>query len=254
MASMRNDIFPRKPFFLFLSKITRCSRGSLHRGVHCHSIHMLIDISLPFASHVPVWPGDIPFSCGWTARREDGAAVNLGALTMSAHAGTHADAPLHVESSWRASESLPADVFVGPVHVIALPTDLASDAVITRELVVALLALRHTDVVVPMRILCRTNQSVSHDAFPDAWPALSEDAADWLTNNGLRLWGTDAPSVDARPSKELPVHHALFSAGAYVLENLALRDVVPGVYELLAQPLAIHGADAAPVRAMLRAV
>ncbi len=226
-----------------------CAERVLRQG---RLTRVLIDISLSFAAHVPVWPGDTPFSCGWTARREDGASVNLGALTMSAHAGTHADAPLHVESSWGASESLPAEVFVGPVHVIALPSDCAADLVITRELVIGLLTMHDTEVIVPTRVLCRTGYSVSRGAFPDAWPTLHADAAVWLVNNGLRLWGTDAPSVDARSSTALPVHRALFTAGAYVLENLALRDVVPGVYELLAQPLAIHGADAAPVRAMLR--
>jgi arylformamidase len=38
-----------------------------------------------------------------------------------------------------------------------------------------------------------------------------------------------------------------------VLENLNLRAVTPGLYELLAAPLSIEGADAAPVRALLRA-
>ena len=37
-----------------------------------------------------------------------------------------------------------------------------------------------------------------------------------------------------------------------IRKNLRLDGVVPGRYELLAQPLAVHGADAAPVRAMLR--
>ena len=90
-------------------------------------------------------------------------------------------------------------------------------------------------------------------AFPDDWPALSLDGAQWLLDRGVRLWGSDAPSADRRESKTLPVHHAMFGGGAYLLENLALDGVAPGRYELLAQPLAVHGADAAPVRALLRA-
>jgi len=60
----------------------------------------LIDISIPLAPARPVWPGDTPYSCGWTSRRENGSSVNLAHLHFSAHAGTHADAPLHVESAW----------------------------------------------------------------------------------------------------------------------------------------------------------
>lgn len=222
---------------------------------------VLIDISVPFAPHIAVWPGDTPFSCGWTARREQGATINLGALTTSAHAGTHADAPFHVASDGAASESLPVRVFVGAVQVIALASDIDPTSAITRALLEELLSLpapagaadsARAVVRVPHRVLCRTGYSVSQGAFPEAWPALDEEAAVWLATRGLRLWGTDAPSVDARTSTTLQVHHALFAHSAYVLENLSLNHVDPGVYELLAQPLAVFGADAAPVRALLR--
>jgi arylformamidase len=62
----------------------------------------------------------------------------------------------------------------------------------------------------------------------------------------------DAPSVDERESKTLDVHHALFGGGAFVLENLDLRGVTPGRYELVALPQRLEGLDAAPVRAVLR--
>ncbi len=102
------------------------------------------------------------------------------------------------------------------------------------------------------RVLMRTGWSLTSRVFPDDFPALSLDAANWLLHRGVRLWGVDAPSVDRRTSKDLPIHHALFAGGAYVIETLALDHVAPGVYELLAAPLAIEGADAAPVRAVLR--
>jgi arylformamidase len=44
----------------------------------------------------------------------------------------------------------------------------------------------------------------------------------------------------------------LFSANAYILENLDLRRVPPGPYELIALPLKLMALDAAPVRAVLR--
>jgi arylformamidase len=61
----------------------------------------------------------------------------------------------------------------------------------------------------------------------------------------------DAPSVDDRESKTLPVHHMLFAGGAYNLENLDLRRVASGEYELLAPPVKMMGCDAAFVRAVL---
>jgi arylformamidase len=58
--------------------------------------------------------------------------------------------------------------------------------------------------------------------------------------------------VDERESHTLDVHHALFDNGAYVLENLDLRGVTAGRYELVALPQRLAGLDAAPVRALLR--
>lgn len=197
----------------------------------------------------PPWPGDVPFSCGWTCRRESGESINLGVLNGSPHVGTHADAPLHVESSWAASESLPAALFVGPCVVVALPADYPIARDIDAETLAQLLGNAP-----PARVLLRTSYSVASGAFPDDWPALSTDGAAWLIAHGVRVWGSDAPSADRRTSKTLPIHHALFDGGAYVIENLSLDHVMPGAYELLAQPLAVHGADAAPLRAMLRRI
>ncbi len=212
---------------------------------------ILIDISIPMSAATPPWPGDTPFSCGWTCRREQGDSVNLGTITSSPHVGTHADAPVHIESDWAASESLPLGAFVGECVVLALPEGFPVTQDITTDHLAALITATCGDRAVT-RVLMRTGYSLSARVFPDDWPALTPDAAQWLLARGVRLWGTDAPSVDRRTSKDLPVHHALFAGGAFVLETLALDGVTAGVYELLAQPLAIEGADAAPVRALLR--
>ena len=207
----------------------------------------LIDISIGLSATTPPWPGDVPFSCGWTCRQEQGESVNLGVITSSPHVGTHADAPMHVESDWRASESLPVGVFVGECAVIALPSDHLVREDISEALLESLLGSRP-----PARVLLRTGYSVAHGAFPADWPSLTLEGVRWLLAHGVRLWGSDSPSADRRDSKVLPVHHAVFEGGAYLLENLALDHVEVGRYELLAQPLAVHGADAAPVRALLR--
>lgn len=210
---------------------------------------MLFDISIPLSATTPEWPGDHRFECGWTCRRERDDSVNLAAVTTSFHVGTHADAPLHVHSAWPASEALELDAFVGPARVITLPAqhDLSQDLDV--EYVVKLLGG-----IIPPRVLLRTGVSVADGAFPADWPCLTPTAAAWLVHQGLRLWGVDAPSVDRRESKELTVHHALLGHNAFVLENLDLRHVPAGLYELIAPPLAVVGADAAPVRAFLRAV
>ena len=204
---------------------------------------MLHDISVEVRVGTPEWPGDAPFECGWTTRIADGASVNLSRIGGSPHVGTHADAPLHVHDGWPASDRLPLEAFLGEALVIDV-----SDAP-AGPLSIDLDDARLEGVE---RLLLRTGRCIADGRFPPDWPVLDGHAAARLTGRGLRLLGVDAPSVDARDSKQLEVHHALFGGGAFVLENLDLRGVSEGRYELIALPQRLAGLDAAPVRAVLR--
>jgi arylformamidase len=73
-----------------------------------------------------------------------------------------------------------------------------------------------------------------------------------LAAQGVVLIGVDVPSVDVLDSKDLPIHHALGRHGIAIVENLVLTEVPRGIYELIALPLKLVGADGAPVRAVLR--
>ena len=204
---------------------------------------MLYDVSIAVRVGTPEWPGDAAFDCGWTARIADGASVNLSAIHGSPHVGTHADAPLHVHDGWPASDALPLAAFFGEALVLDVsgadvgPLSLAAD---------------DPRLVRVERLLLRTGRTIATGRFPDAWPVLSAATAAALAHGGLRLVGVDAPSVDERESTSLDVHRALFGGGACVLENLDLRDVPEGRYELVALPQRLVGLDAAPVRAILR--
>ena len=205
---------------------------------------MLRDISVTVRDGAPVWPGDTPTTCRWMSSIAQGASVNVSAMTSSPHAGTHADSPLHVRDGWPGSHELPLEVFCGEAVVISLPD---TDEEIGARQIETLLPFGDIE-----RVLLKTGRTVALGSFPDAWPTLSEQAARFLLGRGVRLFGVDAPSVDQRESKTLPVHHMIFSGGAFILENLDLRRVTDGRYELLAFPLRVMALDAAPVRAVLR--
>ncbi|MHB1096359.1 MAG: cyclase family protein [Gemmatimonadaceae bacterium] len=204
----------------------------------------LIDISVTLAPGTPEWPGDTPFSCGWTWRMANGESVNLSAITTSPHVGTHADAPLHVRDDAAPSDQLPLRAFIGAAVVL----DVTGHAGELDRGALRAAGLART----PARLLLKTQKSIASGAFPEAWPALSNACAASLTAEGLLLLGVDCPSVDLRDSKELLVHHALFNGGACILENLDLSLVAAGPYDLMAAPVKYGGLDAAPVRAVLR--
>ena len=201
------------------------------------------DISVELGMGTPEWPGDTPYSCGWTASISDGSAVNLSTLTTSPHVGTHADAPIHVRDGWPGAHELPLDAFHGPSVVIDI-SDFSGELSFA-DIEPAISAFRLE------RLLLKTGCSIAGGAFPEDWPTVSESCARTLLGLGLRLLGVDAPSVDSKDSKSLAVHKMLFSGNAFILENLDLRRITPGGYELIAFPLKVMALDAAPVRAVL---
>jgi arylformamidase len=149
---------------------------------------------------------------------------------MSAHLGTHVDAPAHVVAGGLSAGALPLDVFVGPARVVDLPGrgEIGLDGLPRRALGAA-------------RVIFKTR---GHSF-------LAPLAAVRLAERGARLVGTDAASIDPADAEDLPVHRALLSRGIFVLEGLDLSRVEPGDYRLIALPLKLTDLDASPVRAVL---
>ncbi|MEO8575352.1 MAG: cyclase family protein [Gemmatimonadales bacterium] len=203
----------------------------------------LRDISITLSAGVPEWPGDTPYTCGWTSTISEGSSVNLSSISSSPHVGTHADAPLHVRDGWPGSHELPLEAFYGPA-VVADVSEFQGE--IGFDLLEPMISAYRVE-----RLILKTGSTIASGAFPEAWPTLSESCARSLLGFGLRLLGVDAPSVDARDSKSLAVHKMLFSGNAFILENLDLRRTPAGEYDIMAFPIKMMSLDAAPVRAIL---
>jgi arylformamidase len=200
----------------------------------------IIDISLPLDTSLAVWPGDTEFDYQLVWRRSAGATVNVGSVRMSTHCGTHIDASFHFDEDGTKVDELSLATFIGRALVIHVPgRQNISRADLSRDLQGA------------TRLLIRTDAWTDPHVFPERIPVIDLDVPDWLRSQGIVLLGVDLPSVDALDSKELPVHHALARNRVAILESLNLRDVEEGAYDLVAAPLRIVGADAAPVRAVL---
>lgn len=203
-----------------------------------------LDLTLPITPRSVAWSGLPPPRLTFPAHMEDGAPVTVGQLDCSLHTGTHADAPFHVLASGSTAEQLEVGAYIGRAWVVHT-ADLTA---ITLEELLALGVER----VRPDRVLVATPSQYDGVHFPTAIPHLEPAAAELLADLGVRLVGVNVPSLDPLDSKTLEAHKVLFGAGVAVLENLDLRGVRPGHYELLAPPLAVVGGDAAPVRALAR--
>jgi arylformamidase len=212
----------------------------------------LIDISPPVGPGAVVWPGDTPFELDVAWSPAHGDAVTVSRLTMSPHTGAHADAPLHVGAGPGDAASLPLDAYWGPCVVLDWRAEIARSA--RGAIEEGDLAARAGEMEGMARVLFRTLDRPLED-FPEAFPHFTAAAAAWLARrDGLLLVGLDTFSVDPPDSKDLAAHRALFQGGLVVLEELDLSRAAPGRYELVALPLRLVGADASPVRAVLRTI
>lgn len=205
----------------------------------------IIDITQPLGVDTAVWPGDRPFELQWTLRRDRGDSVDVAAVTLSVHTGTHLDGPRHTGPGPAVGE-LGLEAMIGPAVVVDARPHVAGAPPLVSET-----ALDGLDPATAPRVLLRTRDADDAGRFPSTFAALSPALCRRLAEEGFRLVGTDAPSVDPVDSKTLESHRILVEAGIPNLENLALSGVAPGRYNLVALPLRLVEADSSPVRAVL---
>ncbi len=201
-----------------------------------------IDISPRIGPSTPVFPGDQAFERQVTMGFEQGDHLGLSWIKSTLHIGAHADAPSHYHRDGESIERRDLNFYMGLCQVIDVGH--VGPRRIEWEDIAGL------DIKAP-RILFRS-LSFDHQAnFQMSFTSLSPNLIDRLAQQGVQLIGIDTPSVDPADSKDLPSHQALYRHNFAVLEGIDLTGAVPGLYQLIALPLALAGADASPVRAIL---
>lgn len=202
---------------------------------------MWIDITMPMHKNMPIWPGDTPFSYRLDATLEQDGA-NVGSIQMSLHAGTHIDAPYHYDDFGKAVNVLPLELFIGAVQIV----ELQNVAEITAPMLEQL-ELQRTE-----RIFFKTKQQYDAYTFEPNYTVFTSEAIVFLAQQGIRVIGTDAPSIDALADETLRAHHMCNELNVYIIENLWLNNVEAGLYDFIGLPLALQGADASPIRAVIK--
>jgi arylformamidase len=201
-----------------------------------------IAISTPLRDRMAHWPGDPEPRIVTVADVGGGDDCTLTTLAMSAHTGTHVDAPAHYLAGGATLDGMPLAALIGPALVVD-----AGEAPVVELAVLPRRRIRRGD-----RVLFRTRNSTSGEAFDHlaseyAW--LAGDAARWLAARGVAAVGVDGLSVDPPASAE--AHLALLGAGVWIIEGLRLGGVPAGRYHLVCLPLRLAGAEGAPARAVL---
>ena len=203
----------------------------------------LIDISPPIDSSIHVWPGDTPFMHSVNLDMNAGANITLSEIHTTVHVGAHADAPAHYVRDGMDIASRRLEFYIGRCVVLRVPVRRGERVIV-----------EHLDgkVLSAPRVLLRTGTFPDPRKWNNDFAYLSPALVEHLYQHGVMLVGIDTPSVDAFDSKVLEAHQAFARNDMAMLEGLVLDHVDEGEYELIAPPLPLVGADASPVRAVLR--
>ena len=206
-------------------------------------IKRIIDISRSLYPGMNTWSGDDAFKINRNMSIREGAVLNLSSIELSAHTGTHVDAPFHFINDGLDISCLDLTKFLCFVKVFEFKV----------EKCITDLDLLALDIKEGDSLLLKTSNSYLSEEEPisDKYNYLDISAARFLVSKNIKTIGVDHMSIDATSSTDYPVHNLLLSHQTGVIEGLRLADVSEGTYLLTALPLKLKGLDGSPSRAVL---
>lgn len=196
------------------------------------------DITLPLSKDLASWPGDTKFQ-----RTETKTTSINSKLVMSAHSGTHIDAPKHFLFKGPGVDAVDPNALVGIYKVF----QIKDSTHITVE------EIRKFDIQKGGRVLFKTRNSniVTNKKFTTDYVSLTPGAASYLVSKKVLLVGNDYFGLEAKSAPGHPVHKTLLAAGIVMVEGLYLKNVKAGAYDGAILPLKIKDGDGSPARAIL---
>jgi arylformamidase len=201
------------------------------------------DISVPIRTGMITYPGDKGVHIDRELDRAKGDPVTVSFISMSAHAGTHVDAPLHFIDRGKTIDQISPGALQGRARVIAIEDH---QSIKVEELEVNKIKAGEI-------LLFKTDNSAlwRRESFSPDYVYLSAPAARYLAEQKVRTVGIDYLSVD-KVDGIGEAHRTLLEGSIVIVESLDLSAVLPGIYEFMCLPLRIEGAEAAPARVMIR--
>ncbi|HPH94828.1 MAG TPA: cyclase family protein [Anaerolineaceae bacterium] len=204
----------------------------------------IVDLTHFIEPDMPVFPGtEAPLMLQANTVEQDHFAEKK--ITLYSHTGTHMDAPAHMLTGGKTLDAYSAGDFFGPAVLVDV-IRMGLPYIGVGELASYEAGLREASFLV---LRTGWSEKWGQPGYFSGFPALSEEAARWLIGLGVKGLGVDAISIDRMEDHHFPVHHTLFKAGLFAIENLTHLQELPERFEMACFPLHIKHADGAPARA-----
>ena len=174
-------------------------------------------------------------------------------VIASDHASTHVDALCHFDPGADAPtiDRMPLDLFCGEAVCLDLSHLPARAGITVADLEDALarpgLELLGGDIV--LLYTGHYERTAGTPEYLTEFPGLEPEAARWLIEHGVKLFGNQAMSVDAPERYAFPVHQVCRELGITHIENIGgLAPVAGRRFTLFAFPLKIVPGTGSPIR------
>lgn len=214
----------------------------------------IIDLSHTIENGLITYKGlPAPIICDYLSREqsrnvyEEGTEFQIGKIEMVANTGTYIDCPFHRYEHGKDFAALPAQLFTD-IEGIKISVPYHQQKVIDASYFVNLN-------LKDKAVLVHTGWSEywRTDAYFENHPCLTEDAAIFLSEQGVRLVGIDSHNIDDTAKKSRPVHSTLLAQEIFIVEHLTNLDQLPSNgFSFTALPPKLKGMGTFPVRAIVK--
>ena len=168
-----------------------------------------------------------PIICDYLSREEsrqhyaEGVEFNIGKIEMVANTGTYIDSPFHRYAHGKDLSELPLTSLADLEGVLVHVVDRKSRG-ITRE------AFKDLNVR-GKAVLVHTewSQHWRTDQYFEGHPFLTKDAAEYLTDQGVKIVGIDTYNIDDTTDGTRPVHSTLLGNEIPIVEHITGLAQIP---------------------------
>ena len=194
---------------------------------------------LPHPVVRPYWTHEQAFTSGLFK----GVSCEVSEVNLVGNVGTHLSSPFYFDPGGKDISELPLRACLGPGVVVDARTE-------RERLPIGPDIFSGLELEGKVVLVCTGWDRYWKEPEYEDHPFLTEEAAEFLRDAGIRLLGMDTLSVDDLGDPSRPVHRILSRAGVPIVENLTkLEGLIGKDFTFFAVPPKLKGASAFPVRA-----